>query len=207
MSKKKKLKKDWIQYIVLAVIAITLYATGLHTEVIGFAQRGLLETGLLNPDLEKKGAELNSSSVSEGLQTEHNPEASFDLKLRDENGNIVSLNQFKGKVIFINFWATWCPPCVAEMPAINKLYQEMGDKIAFVMLSRDKSFEKAISFKQRKEYSLPIYTLASQLPPLYQSTALPTTFVIDADGKLALTHKGMADYNTEEFKSFLNSLE
>jgi thiol-disulfide isomerase/thioredoxin len=131
----------------------------------------------------------------------------MNVQLRDPEGNIVSLSEFKGKVIFMNFWATWCPPCVAEMPAIDKLHEEMGDEVAFVMLSRDQNFDTAVAFKEKKDYGLPIYELAGPLPAMYQSSALPTTFVIDAEGNLALTHKGMADYNTDEFKKFLNSLK
>ena len=209
MNKKKSNNKTWLQYAIFAAIAIVLYATGLHTEVIGFAQRGLLETGLMNPDVtETREVAQVQKSEPESLKTENrNPEASFNLQLRDPDGNIVPLSQFKGKVIFMNFWATWCPPCVAEMPAINKLHKEMGDEVAFVMLSMDQNFDKAVSFKERKDYGLPIYELAGQLPAMYRSSALPTTYVIDADGKLALTHKGMADYNTDEFKNFLNSLK
>ncbi|MCG9972165.1 TlpA family protein disulfide reductase [Christiangramia crocea] len=208
-NKKKNMKQTWIQYSIFGAIALVLYATGLHTEVIGFAQRGLLETGLMNPDVEEKTAiaHVNNAEPESLKGINSNPEASFDLQLRDEEGNIVALTDFKGKVIFMNFWATWCPPCVAEMPAIDRLHQEMGDEVAFVMLSMDQNFEKAVSFKERKDYGLPIYELASQLPAMYRSTALPTTYVIDADGKLALTHKGMADYDTDEFKKFLKSLK
>lgn len=83
----------------------------------------------------------------------------------------------------------------------------MGDEVAFVMLSMDQDFKKAVAYKDRKGYELPIYEQASQLPAMYRSSALPTTFVIDAEGNLALTHKGMADYNTDDFRNFLNSLK
>jgi thiol-disulfide isomerase/thioredoxin len=203
----KMVKKEWFQYALLGSIAITLYLTGLHTEVIGFAQRGVLETGLMNPDLENKATRRNSSSESDPQNTQPSPNASYDMKLRNENGDIVPMDQFKGKVIFINFWATWCPPCIAEMPAINKLYQKMGDDIVFIMLSMDQEFETAVSFKKRKDYDFPIYSLRSSMPYMYQSTALPTTYVISSDGKLELTHKGMSDYDTADFKEFLNSLK
>ena len=125
----------------------------------------------------------------------------------DMEGNTTSLAALKGKVIFLNFWATWCPPCVAEMPSIDKLHEEMGDEVAFVMLSLDEDFEKAKAFDKRKGYGLPIYAPASNLPAMYQSSAIPTTYVIDANGNLALTHKGMADYSDPEFKKFLKGLK
>ena len=182
----------------------------MHTEVIGFAQRGLLATGLMNPDVAEI-AQVRSNKNENGNkpETTTNPttQADFNLKLIDREGNTMSLEELKGKVIFMNMWATWCPPCVAEMPSIDKLHEEMGDEVAFVMLSLDQNFEKAKAFDKRKGYNLPIYAAGSNLPEMYQSSAIPTTYVIDAEGNLVLTHKGMADYSDPEFKKFLNSLK
>ncbi|WP_225035709.1 TlpA family protein disulfide reductase [Winogradskyella sp. SM1960] len=203
-KEKKNIKKSWIKNGIFIAVLAGLYFTGLHTEVIGFAQRGLLETGLMNPDVEEIAKAHHNKDES---HTANSKKADFNLKLMDFEGNIVSLEDLKGKVIFMNFWATWCPPCVAEMPSINKLHNEMGDDVAFVMLSFDKDFKKAKAFNKRKGYDFPTYKLASNLPEMFESTALPTTFVIDAKGNLALTHKGMADYNTSKFKEFLNSLK
>ena len=201
----KQKKKNLFQYGIFAVVAITLYITGLHTEVIGFAQRGLLATGLMNPNVEEITQMRNNTSDTTTLPDF--TQADFNLKLIDGDGAIKSLADFKGKVIFMNFWATWCPPCVAEMPSIAKLHKEMGDEVAFVMLSFDQDFEKAKDFNKRKGYGLPIYAPASNLPEMYQSSALPTTYIIDASGKLVLTHEGMADYSDPEFRQFLNSLK
>ena len=202
----KNNKKTWIQYGIFAIVAITLYATGLHTEVICFAQRGLLATGLMNPDVEEIAQVRNNENNGDMASMANLTKADLDLKLIDAEGKTRSLEEFKGKVIFLNFWATWCPPCIAEMPSIDKLHEEMGDEVAFVLLSFDDDFEKAKAFNKRKGYDLPIYAPASNLPAMLQSSALPTTYVIDADGNLALTHKGMADYSDPEFKEFLNSL-
>tara|TARA_R110002074_G_scaffold393815_1_gene580709 strand:+ start:10123 stop:10755 length:633 start_codon:yes stop_codon:yes gene_type:complete len=206
-KKNKAMKKTWIQYGIFAVVAITLYATGLHTEVIGLAQRGLLATGLMNPDVAEIAQSRNDESNDNTALLSNLDKADYNLKLIDRDGKTRSLEEFKGKVIFLNFWATWCPPCVAEMPSVDKLHEEMGDDIAFVMVSFDDDFEKAKAFDKRKGYGLPIYAPASNLPTMFQSSALPTTYIIDAEGNLALTHKGMADYSDPEFKEFLNSLK
>ena len=207
--KNKNIKRTWIEYGVIAVVAITLYATGLHTDVIGFAQRGLLATGLMNPDVEEIAELRQEEKENEGEMAKVSdfPNADFNLQLIDKDGNTTSLAELKGKVIFLNFWATWCPPCIAEMPSIDKLHEEMGDEVEFVMLSLDQDFEKAKAFDKRKGYDLPIYAPASNLPPMFQSSAIPTTFIIDADGNLVLTHEGMADYSDPEFKKFLHSLK
>jgi thiol-disulfide isomerase/thioredoxin len=206
-NKDKKQKRTWLQYGIFAVVTITLYATGLHTEVIGFAQRGLLATGFMNPNVEKIALARNNENNDDTATMSNFAKVDYNLKLIDKDGKTRSLEEFKGKVIFLNFWTTWCPPCVAEMPSIDKLHEEMGDEVAFVMLSFDDDFEKAKAFDKRKGYDLPIYAPASNLTAMFQSSVLPTTYVIDAEGNLALTHKGMADYSTQEFKEFLNSLK
>ncbi|TXD84406.1 TlpA family protein disulfide reductase [Subsaximicrobium wynnwilliamsii] len=205
-KKSKDTKKTWIQYGVFAILAVVLYATGLHTEVIGFAQRGLLATGLMNPDVAGIAQAQNNENRSETANITKLTKADFNFQMIDRDGNTKSLEALKGKVIFMNFWATWCPPCIAEMPSIDKLHEEMGDDVAFVILSFDTDFEKAKAFDKRKGYDLPIYAPVSALPAMFESNALPTTYVIDAAGNLALTHKGMADYDNPEFKKFLNGL-
>lgn len=206
MSKKSKKskKRTWIEYIVIIVIAITLYATGLHTEVIGFMQRGLLATGIMTPKIETVHQDEDKNDIASSTAT---TPADFNLALMDENGNTLSLADFKGKPIFLNMWASWCPPCIAEMPNINKLYKEMGNDVAFVMVSLDDDFETAKAFNTRKGFDLPIYTLQSNRPLMYQSSTVPTTYVISADGDLMLTHKGMSNYNTSKFKKFLKSIQ
>ena len=204
-KKKKSTKKTLIEYGIIAAVAITLYATGLHTEVIGFAQRGLLATGLITPNVEKVAQD--KSDESETATTSTPTPADFNLALIDEDGKTHSLADFEGKVIFMNMWATWCPPCIAEMPNINKLHQEMGHEVAFVMVSLDEDFETAKAFNKRKGYNFPIYALRSNRPAMYQSSTVPTTYVIDAQGQLVLTHKGMSNYNTSKFKKFLKNLQ
>ena len=200
-KKKKSIKRTLIEYGIIAIVALTLYATGLHTEVIGFVQRGILATGLVTPKIETVDQDANNEVTATSIP------ADFNLNLMDEDGKTISLEEFKGKVIFLNMWATWCPPCIAEMPNINKLYNEMGNDVAFVMVSLDEDFETAKAFNNRKGYNLPIYTLQSRRPAMYQSSTVPTTYVINAKGQLVLTHKGMSNYNTSKFKKFLKSLK
>ncbi|MGA9327161.1 MAG: TlpA disulfide reductase family protein [Salegentibacter sp.] len=195
----KKLKKNLIEYGVIGAIALILYLTGLHTEVIGFMQRGILATGLMKPDVEQS---------AEAAKHNEDPAADYNLKMVNSKGELVSLEQFRGKVIFMNIWATWCPPCVAEMPGINKLYNQVKDEdIVFLMLSVDEKFQKAVDYSKKKGYDFEVYRPTGPLPPSYSSQSIPTTYVISADGKLVLTNMGMGDYNTREFKQFLGSLK
>ena len=119
------------------------------------------------------------------------------------------MNQFKGKTIFLNLWATWCGPCRIEMPSIQKLYDKVDhDKIAFVMLSLDRAEdkEKVEKFVTDKKHNFPVYRPAGALPELLNVPSIPTTFVITPDGKVASKKVGTANYDTEEFKKFLEDL-
>ena len=194
-KKKKSLKKHLIEYGIIIVIFGGLYITGLHTEVLGFLQRGILATGLMNPDLEEK----EDLAINDA-----NPTADFNVNLINSKGEKVAMQDLKGKVIFMNVWATWCPPCIAEMPGINNLYNDVDkEKVAFVMLSVDQEFQKAIDFNKRKGYDFEIYQLDGGIPVMYQTQSIPSTFVINAKGKLVMTHLGMGDYDTDKFRKFL----
>lgn len=205
--KKKSTKRTLLEYAIIALVGITLYATGLHTEVIGFMQRGILATGLITPKIETPPQNAAQDGDSELKASSVATAADFNLTLMDEEGNSISLGDFEGKAIFLNMWATWCPPCIAEMPNINKLYKEMGQEVAFVMVALDDDFETAKDFIARKGFDLPIYTLLSRRPAMYQSTTVPTTYVISRDGNLMMTHKGMANYNTAKFRRFLDEIK
>lgn len=187
----KKAVKEWA--VILGVFGI-LYVTGLHTEVIGGLQRVLLSTGILRPD-----TEINENEIRK---------ASYNMPLISLDGSRTSLSEFEGKTIFLNFWATWCPPCIAEMPNIQKLYEQLEneERIVFVMLSLDEDPEKARAYMDRKEFTMPVYFLAGRQPGVYNSTVVPTTYIISPEGKIVVEKRGMAKYNTDEFRNFLLSL-
>ncbi|MDB5262341.1 MAG: alkyl hydroperoxide reductase [Adhaeribacter sp.] len=117
------------------------------------------------------------------------------------------MESLKGKVIFMNFWATWCPPCIAEMPNIQSLYEKVkSENIAFVMVSLDDDPAKAQKFINRKKFTFPVYTPNGALPPVYAGQVIPTTFVISPDGRIVARKDGMADYDNQEFREFLQNM-
>ncbi|WKN30695.1 TlpA disulfide reductase family protein [Porifericola rhodea] len=190
----KKLRKN-IDLLLLALFVGVVYLGGWQTDVIGFLQRGILATGLFNADAEVQEVTLN----------EENKLASFTLI--DNNGEPYNSQEYKGKTVFINFWASWCPPCVAEMPGIDKLYQDLKDRedIVFLIISEDEDQEKALSFMKKRSYHFPIYFPGSALPQSFLHQSIPSTFVISPEGKIVYKHEGMAQYNTDKFKAFLKS--
>ncbi len=147
--------------------------------------------------------------VQPGLQTEH------ALKLRPEcwqyqfedvkSGQQVTLENFRGKVIFLNIWATWCPPCVAEMPGIQALYEEYGDRMVFIIASGESESE-IDAFQQSNDYSIPFYRYRSSLPEQFTTSSIPATFIISTDGQLVLSKKGAAKWNGSKMKNQYENL-
>ncbi|WP_299700465.1 TlpA disulfide reductase family protein [uncultured Pontibacter sp.] len=189
--------------VMLAIFGI-LYLTGLHTEAIGQVQRILLATGIKNADVPAID-EVSTATETAAYETAGAPMAGAGFKMVDLEGKTVEFESLKGKVIFLNIWATWCPPCIAEMPNIQKLHDKVGsDKIAFVMLSVDEGgMAKVKKFIDKKGYTFPVYMPASQFPQEFYSTAIPTTFIISPEGKIVAKQEGMAEYDTKEVREFL----
>ncbi|QHL86941.1 redoxin domain-containing protein [Nibribacter ruber] len=187
----------------LAIFGL-LYATGLHTEVLGGAQRLLLATGLKNADVPTQTEPATPATLTATSQ----PMVGAGFQMTDLDGKLVSFESLKGKVIFLNVWATWCPPCIAEMPNIQSLYEKVGsDKIAFVMLSVDqKSREKVKKFIEKKGFTFPVYMPASGLPEAFNSPAIPSTYIISPAGQIVAQQSGMAEYDTPEVIDFLQKL-
>lgn len=119
-------------------------------------------------------------------------------------GKIVSLESFKGKKIFVNLWASWCPPCRREMPSIEKLYQSVDtNKVAFVLLSLDDQFEKGRKYISSKKFALPFYYPSEDLPSIFRVEGIPATFIFNENGALIKRVDGSDDYNTKYYKTLL----
>ncbi len=191
---KSKIKKEVKEWGIFAIILLTLYFTGLHTEVAAFAQRAVLATGIANPDTDP---------------IKDKEKAAYDFTLTGMDGSTLDFETLKGKVIFINMWATWCAPCVAEMPSIEALYTNYKDNpmVVFAMVSFDKDPNKAKKFIEKKGFNMPIYfPNATQIPKVYESRGIPTTFVIDKSGFITYKKIGMANYDSESFAKMMDGL-
>ena len=126
------------------------------------------------------------------------------LKMTDVNGNQIDLASLKGKKVFVNLWATWCPPCKAEIPSIQALNSKMDTgKIAFVMLSLDDNFELAKNYAKKNQLKLPVYYAAEDLPAIFKTDGIPATFIFNENGKLIKQNNGADDYDTDEYVQLL----
>lgn len=166
----------------------------LNTDARSFLSQQILKTGLFNPTIETE-------------QTEPKLVTSADILFKDKDGQTVSLKSLEGKVVFINLWATWCPPCIAEMPSIQKLYNEIGEQnIVFLMVDVDNQFKRSQKFMEKKGFNLPIYTPASVIPENIFDGTIPTTLILDKQGRKVMLHKGMANYADKDLIAHLKEL-
>ena len=117
-----------------------------------------------------------------------------------------TFSEAKGKVIVINFWATWCPPCIAEMPALEALYEVFKDKeVVFLFVSNEE--EEVISnFIDKNEYHFPVYSSLTSYPETFNVTAIPRTFVLDKEGYIVVDKTGAANWNSETVRQQIEAL-
>jgi len=109
-----------------------------------------------------------------------------DFTAKDMNGKTVELKDYRGKFVFLNFWASWCVPCEQEMPDLDKIYKKFKDrKFQMMMVSNDAVPEDARAFLQRKQLALPWFSDPGMLVSgKYHTTGWPETFIIDPNGHL-----------------------
>lgn len=158
----------------------------------------------------EEGAEPSTEVEQQTTTDSHAAEAAPSapalpqFALQNAQGEAVNLQSFKGKKVFVNLWASWCPPCRAEMPSIERLSKQVDpEKVAFVMLSLDDDFSKAKSFVQKKNLDLPIYYPGENLPELFNVQGIPVTFIFDERGQLIRRIDGGEKYDTDKYRQLL----
>jgi peroxiredoxin len=132
-----------------------------------------------------------------------------NFRLEDLEGKKMGLKDFKGKVVFLNFWATWCSPCKEEMPSIERLQQKFREKdFIFLTISVDYEGRKSVKeFINKKNYTfLVLLDPKCEILDLYKVQRIPTTFIIDKTGKIMGQATGPRDWNSPEAILLLNSL-
>ena len=201
--------------------SISGYLNSVTNDLIGRVEDNSLEDSY---DDENGGNEEPQGAIDEPIEEEKSKEnpteeeqveeepivvPAIDFTLTDQYGNEHTLSDYKGKVVFLNFWATWCPPCREEMPDIEKLYQELGlneMEVAFLGVSqprtdsnsntREVSKEEVIEFLEENEYTFPtVFDETGELYSSYYIQALPTTFLIDKEGNINGYYPGSMSEN------------
>ncbi len=168
-----------------------LQITGLWGSATAGAQMLVMKTGILNVEAEAKKSPEDFD---------------YNFSLTDLKGNKISFAQYKGKVVFINLWATWCGPCKAEMPSIQSLSEKLkGKPVEFVMLSLDKdsALPKVKTYLENNQYSFPVFMPHGFLPDILRVPSIPTTLVVSKDGRILMKEVGSRNYDTNKMISFL----
>ena len=179
--------RKWILNGVFVLAVLVLLFTPLGFKIKVFASK-LLST--------------SAAMVKEGMQVSLD---SYHWKLTDLDNGTFNFEAQKGKVILVNFWATWCPPCVAEMPSMQELYNDYGDKVTFMFVTSDDR-QKVEDFLKRKNLDLPVYYPLSETPETLKSKLLPTTYIIDREGKIVVAETGAADWNSSKTRALIEGL-
>lgn len=126
------------------------------------------------------------------------------IKMTDLDGNPVSLKDFAGKPVFLNFWATWCGPCVSEMGSIEKASQQFKDEIVFLALSNE-SASLIKSYVKRNKFGFKFGRLEGSYLDVYV-VSLPTTILIDAQGQVVEEEEGFRNWTSPSSLDKLKSL-
>ena len=134
------------------------------------------------------------------------PVPDFELSL--VNGETFKLSDYKGKIVIVDLWATWCPPCVASMPYLQQLADEYADQVVVLGVNCGDKAATVASFVEKNKYTFPI-AIDEDLNILYNyfpSDGIPYTVFIDAEGNLAYTHLGGGDAAYDELKGIIDTM-
>lgn len=160
---------------------------------------------LIYPPTKIQFIRLISFAPSTIEKNEQQKLTNYNWSIEGLNTKGINFNEHKNKVVFLNFWATWCPPCVAEMPSIKKLHKDYKDKVVFVFVSNEK-WAVINKFYKENNYDFPTYNNLSNPPKELSSSSIPATFVIDKGGHVIMNKKGAANWNSNKVRELLDSI-
>ena len=182
----KLFKNQWSN-IIIAVIVLVMIIPGTRKPIQIFVNKLLA---------------FSPSVISE---EERESLADYNWVLEKNNKDRLEFVDLKNKVVLVNFWATWCPPCIAEMPSFELLYRDYRDKVEFLFVSSE-DHETVRGFLNRKKYSFPAYRPLTEAPDPLNGNTLPTTYLIDKSGAIVIKKIGAADWNSESLRKTLDKL-
>ena len=195
------MKKFLIVIIAAIIVGVSIYTVNTYT-----ASSSKPNSSVKNTD-KNSTTQNNVPTKPIGIKPSVIKTKAIGFKLKDLSGKELSLNDLKGKKVFLNFWATWCPPCKAEMPEIEKLYQETKNTdLVIVAVEIGEPLSTVKSFIDNNKYNFkvlidPDQTVAVQ----YNIASIPTSYFIDADGNII--SKSIGGMNIDEMKASIKALD
>lgn len=131
--------------------------------------------------------------------------SSYEWQLRDLDGKPFNLSETKSKVVLVNIWATWCLPCIAELPSLQELSNDYHDKMDFVFISSEKE-EVLKQFLEKNKYNLDVFMPKTEEPETFSVSSIPRTFLIDQSGNIVIDKSGAANWNSEKVRGAIDLL-
>ena len=183
-----KISKSQRSNIIFLVVILLLIIPQTRQPIQIFLQKGL---AMISPSVVN---EKNRIALTD-----------YNWQLVDENGSAYNFNNAKGKVVLVNFWATWCPPCIAEMPSMEKLYKDYKDEVVFLLVSNE-SQEVVSKFKEKNDYEFLVHASLTPNPKLLEASSIPRTFILDKQGHIVIDKTGAADWNSDKVRKVLDDL-
>lgn len=184
----------WIEdFFITAMIVTALVFYNLKGS---FSQKGQTPVGTVGSNVKKLGIEILEKRT-----------AAPEFALKDQAGKQITLTEPRGRVVFLNFWATWCPPCVQEMPALEKLHQELAKEGLVILAANFQETPERVNdfFREHKLTFTALLDSDGKVSALYQAWALPVSVIINKRGELAARAIGVKDWDSAEARQFLNT--
>jgi len=171
----------------LAIILVATVAAALQF----FYNRFAANAGSQNQELDRLFGNMGILKIPHMTQP-------VEIQLKDIYGNTVRLSEFRGKIVFLNFWATWCPSCVVEMPAMEKLHRRLKDKdFVMIAINMQESDERVKTFFKKMKLSFTaLLDSDGEVASGFAVHALPTTFVLDKEGRIAGQALGAREWDS-----------
>lgn len=188
--------------LIAAIVAIALIVFSVYTIYNSESSNSKTDSSI-----SITGDKNNTSNQTIEVTPNNIKTKAIDFSLKDLNGNELSLSDLKGKKVFLNFWATWCPPCKAEMPDIEKLYQETKDsELVIVSVEIGEPLNTVKSFIDSNKYNFKVLIDPDQsVATKYNITSIPTSYFIDEDGNIVSKHVG--GMNVNQMKAYIKTLD
>jgi thiol-disulfide isomerase/thioredoxin len=188
-----KLKERWVKWketrslwqkagdIIFWILLILLILPGPRKVITTAVNRVVLHLKTPGMIAEDKQMELNSRD--------------YQWVLHDARGEPLEVQTLRDRVIFLNFWATWCPPCIAELAEIQGAYEKHGGSVAFLLVT-DQDPGVVEAFMEKHGYDLPVAYSSTPAPPIFEHGSIPTTYIISREGKIVVRKRGAVNWNS-----------
>ncbi len=173
---------------------------------VGLPAGGALQAQEAAADGAGSEASAATTLVPAGQDLDVYGQADYEWRIRPLDGRPTTLDAFRGRVLFINLWASWCTPCIREMGSIERLRKRLADADVTFLVVAAEGERPVRRFLRRYPYDLPIYLEEEPIPSAFGLRGLPTSWVVDPQGRIVLLRHGEAVWDTDEVEAFLRAI-